>query len=168
MTYKDHFRLADDIITHVNTVISDIKDPFISSRYIGFISVSAVTVYELAIKEIFCEFANQQHEILGSFVLKHFERINGQIKLDKIKRDYIPRFGQKYVDKFQEKIDECEDNNLKTLKRSIKSSYHNIIEWRNQFAHEGEIPTTPTYEETTNSYFAGKEVIDCLFKTMHH
>lgn len=65
MTYQDHFKLADDIISHVDTVIHEIADPFISSRYIGFISVSAVTVYELAIKEIFCDFATQEHEVLG-------------------------------------------------------------------------------------------------------
>jgi len=168
MTYQDHFKLADDIISHVDTVIHEIADPFISSRYIGFISVSAVTVYELAIKEIFCDFASQEHEVLGSFVLSYFERINGQIKLQKIKEDYIPRFGQKYVDKFKAKIEESELEILKTSKRSIKNSYNNIIEWRNQFAHKGDIPPTATYQEAIDSYFTGKEVIHCLSATMHH
>ena len=155
------------MISHVNTVLREITDPFISSRYTGFISVSAVTVYELAIKEIFCGFASQEHEILGNFVLKHFSRINGQIKLDKLKDDYIPRFGQRYVDKFKTKIEESELQILKSSKRSIKSSYNNIIVWRNNFAHEGHIPPTVTYQEVIDSYFAGKEVIHCLSAAMH-
>lgn len=167
MTYQNHFKLADDVISHVSTVVQGISDPFISSRYIGFVSVSAVTVYELAIKEIFCTFATQEHELLGNFVLSYFKRINGQIKLKKIKEDYIPRFGQQYVDKFKTKIEESELETLKISKRSIKNSYDNIIEWRNQFAHDGQIPSTVTYQEVIDSYFAGKEVIHCLSVTMH-
>lgn len=113
-------------------------------------------------------FASEEHEILGSFVSSYFERINGQIKLKKIREDYIPRFGQRYTDDFKAKIDKYELEYLKKSGRSIKNSYHNIIEWRNQFAHEGLIPPTATYQEAIESYFAGKEVIHCLSETMHH
>ena len=53
MPYTDHFRLADDLIAHLDTVMGGISDPFISSRYVGFVSIVAVTVYELAIKCVF-------------------------------------------------------------------------------------------------------------------
>jgi hypothetical protein len=167
MTYQNHFKLADDFVSHVNIVVQGISDPFISSRYIGFISVSAVTVYELAIKEIFCTFADQEHKLLGNFVQSHFKRINGRIRLNEIKADYVPRFGKDYVDKFNLKIDNAELAILKNSNRSIKSSYDNIITWRNQFAHDGQVPATVTYQEVIDSYFAGKEIIHCLSKAMH-
>ncbi len=59
MSYDDHFKLADDMIDHLNTVIDSISDPFIKSRYTGFVAVASVTVYELAIKEIFFECARK-------------------------------------------------------------------------------------------------------------
>ncbi|MGD1858814.1 MAG: HEPN domain-containing protein [Leptolyngbyaceae cyanobacterium] len=166
MAYDDHFKLTDDMINHLDTVISGISDPFISSRYIGFVSVSAVTVYELAVKEIFCTFANRKHKVLGDFALSYFDRINGRVKLKIIRNEYISRFGTKYVDKFKRKIDRAEQKFLRTSHVSIKNSYNNVIEWRNQFAHEGQIPSTVTYSEVIKSYKAGKEVIHCLPETM--
>lgn len=166
MAYYDHFKLADDMILHLNTVVHGIADPFISSRYIGFVAISAVTVYELAIKEIFCSFASQKHKVLGNFALSYFDRINGRIKLDVIRTDYISRFGSKYVDRFKVKIEEAEKRRLRLAGVSIKSSYNNVIEWRNQFAHEGQIPPTVTYKEVVEAYAIGKEVIECLSNTM--
>ena len=53
MAYTSHFVIADDMINHLNSIVGGTTDPFMSSRYVGFVSVSAVTVYELALKEIF-------------------------------------------------------------------------------------------------------------------
>jgi hypothetical protein len=155
MTYKDHFKLADDMIAHLDTVILGIKDPFISSRYVGFVSVAAVTVYELALKEIFCDFGEKKHRVLGNFTRSYFDRINGRIKISTICEEYIPRFGEKY-----EKI------GLRVHGVSIRASYNNIIEWRNSFAHEGKIPPYVTYADVTQSYRLGKDVLTCLSETM--
>jgi hypothetical protein len=46
------------------------------------------------------------------------------------------------------------------------ASYGNIITWRNQFAHEGIIPTTATYDEVKKAYHIGKNIIDCLAVAM--
>lgn len=46
------------------------------------------------------------------------------------------------------------------------AAYGNIILWRNQFAHEGIIPATPTYEEVKKAYHLGKNIIDCLALAM--
>lgn len=59
MAYSDHFSIADDFIAHLDDVMGDLDDPFIQSRYLGFIVLSAVTVFELAIKDVFCEFAEK-------------------------------------------------------------------------------------------------------------
>ena len=52
MPYLDHFQHADDVVTHLNSVVPTIPDPLLRAKYVGFVSVAAVTVYELAIKEI--------------------------------------------------------------------------------------------------------------------
>ena len=167
MPYYDHFTLADDVISHLDSIMSSISDPFIQSRYVGFVAVTATTVYELAIKDIFCEFGEKKHKVLGSFIRSYFDRINGKIKIDSIRNEYVKRFGDKYVEKFKEKLDRSEQHWLRTKKVSIKSSYNNIIEWRNEFAHAGKIPSTVTYNEITQSYIIGKEVIKCLAESMH-
>jgi len=166
MVYTDHYQLADDVITHLNTVIGGIADPFIASRYVGFVSVASITVYELAIKEIFIDFGLRKHKVLGEFTRRNFDRINGRIKTSTIRDEYIICFGEKYVKRFKSKLDKAEKDSLRRLGISILSCYGNLITWRNQFAHEGQIPSTVTYNEVIKSYQVGKEVIRCLAETM--
>ena len=165
MAYYDHFTLADDVINHLDSLISN-ADSFIASKYVGFVSISAVTVYELAIKEIFIEFGKKKHKVLGNFTSSFFIRINGRIKTRTIQNEYIKRFGDKYVKRFKTKKEKAEKKSLREDRISILSSYSNIIEWRNQFAHEGKVPIYVTYAEVKQSYSAGKKLIDCLAETM--
>lgn len=167
MKYLDHFRLADDYIAHLDTVMGSITDPFIKSRYTGFLSVSAVTVYELAIKTIFVEFAEKKHKVLGNFTNAYFAKINGRIRTRDLRDKYIVRFGDKYLKKFNIRLEKKEKDVLIREGSSVKASYGNIITWRNEFAHEGKIPSTPTYEEVRKSYATGKHVIDCLAESMN-
>ncbi len=166
MPYQDHFKLADDMISHLDSVIISITDSFVTSHYVGFVAVVGVTVYELAIKEIFCEFAQKKNKVFGKFVDKHFDRINGRIKLEVIRKNYLPRFGDKYLQRFERKIKKADERSIRAREGSIEAAYGNIITWRNKFAHEGKIPSTPTYAEATKAYYAGKNVIDCLAETM--
>jgi hypothetical protein len=166
MQYPDHFQLADDYISHLDTVISGIADPFIQSQYTGFLAVSAVTVYELALKAIFLEFAQGKHKVLASFTNAYFARINGRIKVSVIREDYVKKFGDKYLKRFDRKLDAREHEVLIREGASVRSSYANIITWRNGFAHEGIIPATATYQEVKKAYTCGKHVIHCLGESM--
>lgn len=166
MAYTDHFRLADDLVAHLNEVVGRVDDPFISSRYVGFVSIVAVTVYELAIKEIFFEFGEKQHKVLGNFTRSYFDRINGRIKTKHLRNEYIPRFGLKYVRRFRKNEKLVEKKYLREKGVSVWACYNNVIQWRNEFSHEGRIPATVTYHEVVRSYEVGKEVIRCLAETM--
>ncbi len=166
MPYTDHFRLADDLIAHLDTVMGGISDPFISSRYVGFVSIVAVTVYELAIKEIFLDFSRRKHKVLGNFAAAFFERLNGRIKTAELRGNYIPRFGERYVKQYKKLEQEAEERLLRASRVSMLAAYNNVIEWRNQFAHEGKVPSTASYSEVTQAYRIGKEVIHCLAKAM--
>jgi hypothetical protein len=166
MAYSDHFKHADDIITHLNGIVPTVTDPFLSAKYVGFVSVAAITVYELAIKEIFIEFANNKHKVLGHFVETFFDRINGKIRISVIKDEYIKKFGAKYQDRFKKNLESSSKNYLQTRRRDFRSSYSNLIIWRNDFAHEGRINGTTTYHEVVQAYEDGKEVIHCLAMSM--
>src|ERR1700689_3219584 len=102
--YSDHFKSADDFLAHVQPIVTGIPDPLLASRYTGFIAVAGVTVYELAIKEIFCEFGESKHQVLGTFARSFFDKINGRIRYETLHREYVSRFGEKYVRKFKKGV----------------------------------------------------------------
>ena len=167
MAYDSHFILADDMINHLNSIVGGTTDPFMSSRYVGFVSVSAVTVYELALKEIFINFAQNKHNVFGTYTKSHFDRINGRIRHNHIKDDYVKKFGLKYLNRYKKKIQETENQFLRSHGKSVITSYGNLITWRNDFAHEGHIPNTVTFSEVVASYTLGKELIKCVADTMY-
>lgn len=162
MPYQDHFKLADDYIAHLDTAIASITDPFIRSRYVGFVALSAATVFELAIKEIFCAFAARKHRVLGNFTSVYFDRLNGQIGRDRIQNTYLRFFGEKYSLRFKTRLEKLEKLQLRSTRQSVKTSYSNLLVWRHTFAHEGNIPASPTYEEVKDAYRLGRMLVDCL------
>lgn len=166
MSYINHFKHADDVINHLNSVVPILPDPLLQAKYVGFVAIAAVTVYELAIKEIFIEFSSKKHNVFGTFAESYFERINGKIRVKIIKNDYIKRFGERYRKRFKKNLETKSKEYLQKNKRDIESSYGNLITWRNDFAHEGKIKTTATYSEVVQSYKDGKEIIHCLAQTM--
>lgn len=166
MSYSNHFTLVDDFLMHLDSLMTNIQDPFIQNRYLGFIVTAAVTAYELAIKEIFFEFSDRKHRLLGSVARHRFDRMNGQISLSDLKNKHVKMFGDKYVDKFKRKLDEVEQESLRNRKGSPQSSYGNILVWRHNFVHRGEFPNTTNYPEIRKSYELGKQVIVCLHAAM--
>jgi len=166
VAYADHFKLADDLIAHLTPAVPGIADPFLASRYSGFVAVAAVTVYELAVKEILCTFGESKHAVLGNFTRNYFERINGRIKYRVLHEEYVFSFGDKYVRRFKKLVAKREREVLIAQRKSILTSYDNIITWRHLFAHEGQIPTNATYAEAVDAYQMGKEVIECLASSM--
>lgn len=166
MAYVDHFRHADDVILHLNGIVPGLADPLLKVKYTGFVTVAAVTVYELAIKEIFCEFGRRKHKVLGAFTESHFERINGRVTLKNIREDYCAKFGEVYVERFKKQLEVKVKAHLAAHRRDLRSAYSNLIVWRNAFAHEGIVPPTATYAEAVQSYEDGKAIIHTLATSM--
>lgn len=164
MPYTDRFIDTDNIIAHISTFIGTITDGAILSSYAGFLSVSSVTVYELAIKDIFSNFATLKGTAFGIFVDSHFERINGRIKLKNLKEEHISSFGIKYLNRFNRDLDAKEVASIAAGTGSIKSSYGNLIVCRHSFVHQGS--PTLTVNEIIQSYNRGKEVIHSLNAAM--
>lgn len=166
MPYTDRFALVEDYLLHLDQIMAGIHDPFIQSRYLGFVLISAVTVYELAIKDILYEFSDKKHLVLGQFARARFDHLNGRIKIYALKHEHLGMFGAKYVQNFDRKLSQAEDTSLKNGHGSIKSSYGNIISWRHVFVHEGVAPSTTNYNEIKKAYSSGKEVIHCINAAM--
>lgn len=166
MSYQDRFELADQYVDHLDKTLLEVQDAFIASRYVGFVAVSAVTVYEQAIKDIFISFSRKKHSVFGEFAASYFSRINGRISSREIVSEFLPRFGEKYVRRFRRKRNQREKEILNSRQMSVLASYNNIITWRNQFAHEGVIPSTVTFLEARDAYDCGKHIIHCLADTM--
>ncbi|NBB84524.1 MAG: hypothetical protein GVY28_14120 [Alphaproteobacteria bacterium] len=166
MSYKKHYILVDQVINHFDGQFETIRDPFLVSRYVGFLSVSAVTVYELAIKEIFIDFSRRKHKVFGNFIENHYERLNGRIRVSDLRKSHIPRFGEKYVGRFDKKIAYSKNATLRTDGVDFAALYGNLITWRNSFAHEGFVPNTASYQDVKQAYEQGKKVIECLASTM--
>jgi hypothetical protein len=166
VAYTTYFATADNVITNLATVVAATADPILVGQYTGFAAVSAVTMYELAIKQIFFDFAHKKHKVLGQFTEAYFERINGRIGWKILRDDYVPRFGDKYAKRFDAALNKVDLAELKASQISIKSCYSNLILWRNEFAHQGQIPTNATFPEVQRAYTYGKRVIDCLASCM--
>lgn len=166
MHYTDHFKLADDLVEQFDPVVKALHDPSIEKNYAGLLAVSAITVYELAIKTIFTEFAERKHKVLGNFAKVYFKRLYGRISLDDLRKNHIKNFGLQYLERFKKTLDLCEDEYLRSERHSVKGSYSNLVTWRNEFAHDGRVPTNATYEEVKTAYFYGKKVLVCLEKSM--
>ncbi len=166
MSFEDRFSQADDYLSHVDDVIISLADDFIVSRYLGFLAVSAVTAYELAIKDVLYRFADEKHRALGELARSKFERLNGQIKIKDIEDRHISCFGKKYRERFKRELKIVEEESLSNRLGSVRSSYGNLIVWRHQFVHQGTWPHTATYNDLRNSYVHGKAVIRCVDKSM--
>jgi hypothetical protein len=162
MPYTDHFRLTDDLITHLDPIVAGLADPFIQSRYTGFLAISSVTVLELAMKSIFCNFAENKHKVLGNFCANYFSRVNGKIGFKIIEEEYTRKFGDKYSTRFTKQLDSLDITELAVRGYSIKSAYGNLITWRNCFAHQGFLPANASYGEVKQGYECGKTIMSCL------
>jgi hypothetical protein len=166
MSYVDRFQLVDGLVSHLDAVIVPTLDPFLRTRYVGFVCVSAVTVMELAVRDILIEFATKKHRVFGAFCQDLYERLNGRIMLDDLRKNHIKRFGDRYVSRFVRLLDAEERRELSTSGRSVKASYGNLITWRNSFAHQGVLPPNASYAEAKQGLELGKQVLHCLDAAM--
>lgn len=164
MAYLDRFITTDNLIAHLSPVVNRITDEATKSNYAGFLSVSAVTVYELAIKDIFSEFATRKNSVFGSFVVKYISSLNGRIKLDDLRGQYIKPFGNKYLDRFEKKLKVREKTVFIMSKKNVRTDYSNLIICRHKYVHAGN--STLTFQEVLDNYQIGKEVIHSLYEAM--
>ncbi len=63
-------------------------------------------------------------------------------------------------------LDRLERQQLRAAGFSVKGSYANLLAWRNEVAHAGQIPMNATYAEVKAAYNSAKGVLQCLATAM--
>jgi hypothetical protein len=166
MSHEVHFQLTDQLISHLDKVFQESPDAFIQSRYTGLLAVSAVTGLERSVKSILIEFGKKKNVVLGRMCQHSFSRINAKIGIDYIQNDYVKPFGDRYLSRFKKRLKDLETSYLRSERLCVRSSYGNLLTWRNEFAHGGEIPRNASFDEVKTGYRCGKLVMECLAATM--
>lgn len=159
--YTKNFHLADDLIEHLSASVAP-EDRFGRARFAGYVAVSAVTVLELSVKQIFCDFASRRHVTLGFFVASFFERINGRVRISNLRKDYLMPFGGAYLRRFDRHLAFASRRILRLKRNDVRASYENLITWRNEFAHGGKVSSNATFDDVVSSYEVSKTVLACL------
>lgn len=165
MAYRGHFKLVDDVSVHFDGIVST-ADPFLQSRYVGFYAVASAAVLELSLKQIICDFAKRKHVLFGDYIAARYERINGRIGVDDIVKEHLKPFGASYPTGFKDRLKAVDRYGIAKHGFSAKKSYETLLTCRNQFAHEGDVPSTVSYADIKNGFLAGKAVMGCLARTL--
>ena len=160
------FSVSDSLFRHLRSTIPGIPPGDLRAHYAGFAAVSGAAILEVQVKRALKDFCAKKNRIFGVFAESHFDRINGRIRLGNLKEDYISSFGEKYKRRWSKRLEEMEKRNLLSTGRSMKSSYSNLITWRNEFAHTGQPLAYATFEEVAEAYEDSKLVAQVFCGTL--
>jgi len=166
MAYQDHFKLVDDVASHLDAAVEAV-DAFLQSRYVGFYAVASAAVIELALKEIVVSFAEMNHPLFGGYLASRYERINGRVRLEDITKEHLKPFGQRFQKRFNLLLKRVDRYYIPRMGYSVKLSYEALLTCRHQFAHEGNVPANIGYVDIKRGFEAGKIVMACLAKTLN-
>lgn len=162
MAYTDKFKPADDLFSTFSSSINNFNDD-LKSKITGFLTVSAVTCYELAVKDILIDFATSRHVEFGNFMMNHLKRINGNIKIKDLK-DLINNFGDHYKSDYEDQLKSCEQLLPPPQRFSMRDNYNSLILCRHSFVHANNV--TLSFQECRDYYAIGKNIIKALSQTL--
>src|SRR3546814_11747882 len=92
MPYQKHYKLVDDVTSHINAVTATI-DGFTLSRYVGFFAVTSAAVIESAYKDIVLDFAERTHPTFSSYLASRHDQVHPRVKISQINEDCLTGFG---------------------------------------------------------------------------
>lgn len=164
MAYTSRFASVDLLITQLQTLVQPGIDPLVLSSWAGLVAVKAVTAYELAIKDIFEEFAKGKNKVFGTFVKATYSRLNGRIVYKDVKDGLVKPYGEKYSKKLVKKKDAKTIEVMSSDGVDLVSTYNNLIECRHQLVHAGTF--NMPFDEAVRSFQIGKKLIEVFDETM--
>src|SRR3546814_16015086 len=92
---------------------------------------------------------------------------SSDLKISQINEDCLKRFGGAFHKRFNSLLTRVDRYYIKQKGFSIVSSYGSLITCRHEFAHQGSIPETASYNDIKNGYAAGKVVLSCLAQALN-
>ena len=158
------FADSDDIIKTLQKLLNGASAGD-KAKFVGFVSVCAVTKYELGIKKIINGYADSKHVEFGIFVSKYLSRLNGRINLGDLRGLLKDYFDAQCIKKFDIELEKIEKNILQKKKLSVGASYKNLILCRHNYVHSDIL--TLSFQESIQDYNLGKYVIKALSRAMH-
>lgn len=164
MAYTSRFAIVDLLISQLQTMVQQGTDSLVLSSWAGLVAVKAVTAYELAIKDIFEEFAKGKHKVFGTFVKSSYSKLNGRIVYKYVKDELVKPYGDKYSKKLVKKKDAKTIEVMVSDGVDLVTTYNNLIECRHQLVHAGTF--NMTFDEAVKSYQIGKRLIEVIDETM--
>src|SRR3546814_123479 len=105
------------------------------------------------------DLAERTHPTFSSYFASRHEQVNGRVKISQINEDCLKRFGGAFHKRFNSLLTRVDRYYIKQKGFSIVSSYGSLITCRHEFAHQGSIPETASYNDIKNGYEAGKVVL---------
>ena len=164
MAYTARFGSVDLLISQLKPLVQPGIDPLVLSSWAGLVAVKAVTAYELAIKDIFEDFARGKHKVFGTFVKASYKKLNGRITYGDVKDGLVKTYGDKYSKKLVQKKEAKSAAVLVSDRVDLVRTYDNLIECRHQLVHAGAF--TLSFDEAVRSYQIGKKLIEVFDETM--
>lgn len=164
MAYTSRFGSVDLLINQLQLLVQPDTDPLVLSSWAGLVAVKAVTAYELAIKDIFEDFARGKHKVFGTFVKSTYSRLNGRILYKDVKDGLVQPYGDKYSKKLVQKKDSKTSEVLASDGVDLVNTYNNLIQCRHQLVHSGTFNLA--FHEAVRSYRIGKKLIEVFDETM--
>lgn len=164
MAYTSRFASVDLLISQLQPLVQPGTDPLVLSSWAGLVAVKAVTAYELAIKDIFEDFAKGKHKVFGTFVKAAYKKLNGRITYGDVKDGLVKPYGDKYSKKLVQKKDAKTTEIMASNGVDLVTTYNNLIECRHQLVHAGTF--NMAFDEAVQSYQIGKKLIEVFDETM--
>lgn len=153
MLYSDKFRPTDELIQEIDALKESLQQDTLS-KFTGALSVSAITSFELTIKEIFITYATHKHQVFGNYIQNYLSRLNGRIQINDLKKE-LKKYNPSLATNFENEI-----RNMEQHDSGLRSAYQNLIQNRHTYVHENRINLT--YEECKADYELGKKIINAL------
>lgn len=163
MAYTSRFASVDLLISQLQPLVTAAIDPMVLSSWAGIVAVEAVTAYELAIKDIFENFAKKKHKVFGTFVKATYSRLNGRITYKDLKDGLVKPYGTKYSTKLVRKKEAKTASVMASDGVDLITTYNNLIECRHQLVHAGVF--TMSFPEAVRAYQIGKKMIEVFDET---
>ena len=167
-----HFKHIRDLARSIDGRLNqdNAVDRQIRSELAGMFAVSIVATYESIIKETLIEYAGRIHPKYQNHVEGDFGKMNARISLEQLKK-YSNQFGllpwrvdnaPKNATTFHRVLSEYKAVVEPRFRKDLTSSYKNLTQWRNDYAHER--TATTTFGEVYDAHRVGQYVIRAFVK----
>lgn len=153
-----HLKKIDELALEISKYVppENIGAQTFRADLAGLLVVAIAASYEACVKETLINYAARHHAAFGSFAQNNYNKINSRISVNDLKR-YAKLFDERIERKFKTRLSERKERISKRLGINIENRFHQLLDWRHDFAHAWKNNTT--IEEALNTHRFGKRIL---------